>query len=408
MKWTINKIRKEIIADPHRFKCVVAGRRWGKTHLSMLWLLHQPLQAGERRWVILPTYRQAKLVALPILKDIFTQFPQAKINETELSVKLANGSIVELKGADNEDSLRGVSLGQDGSNAVVLDEFAFMKPNVWEEIILPMLATTEGRALFIGTPNGFGKFHDLYVKGLGGDQSWKSWQFKTVDGGFVSQDEINLAKSTMDERVYRQEFLATFETVSNRAVYNFNRDTHVRDADISTKRFAGLDFNISKFCCQIFCEYTNGDIHVYDEIILTDSNTVEMAKEIRKRHPDIQIIYPDPASNARSTNSRRSDAQILRDFNFTLYAHNANPSQIDRLNALNAKLKSADGHVGMTVSPKCVDLIRDLEQLQRDAQGGMNKKADITLSHSTDAIMYPVHYRYNIINTEMKLIDRVW
>jgi len=283
-----------------------------------------------------------------------------------------------------------------------------MKPNVWEEIILPMLATTEGRALFIGTPNGFGKFHDLYVKGLGGDQSWKSWQFKTVDGGFVSQDEINLAKSTMDERVYRQEFLATFETVSNRAVYNFNRDTHVRDADISTKRFAGLDFNISKFCCQIFCEYTNGDIHVYDEIILTDSNTVEMAKEIRKRHPDIQIIYPDPASNARSTNSRRSDAQILRDFNFTLYAHNANPSQIDRLNALNAKLKSADGHVGMTVSPKCVDLIRDLEQLQRDAQGGMNKKADITLSHSTDAIMYPVHYRYNIINTEMKLIDRVW
>jgi len=121
MKWTIDDTRKEILDDESRYKILVCGRRWGKTYFSLMWLLSQDLQQDERRWILYPSYRQAKMVAWGVLKKIFRD-RQVKINESELSVTLQNGAKIEFKGADKEDSLRGVSL-----TSCVLDEYAFMK-----------------------------------------------------------------------------------------------------------------------------------------------------------------------------------------------------------------------------------------------------------------------------------------
>jgi hypothetical protein len=55
---------------------------------------------------------------------------------------LINGSMIRLYGADNPDALRGPYL-----DGVVLDEFADMKPEVWYEVVRPMLADRQGFAL---------------------------------------------------------------------------------------------------------------------------------------------------------------------------------------------------------------------------------------------------------------------
>ena len=134
----IDAIRREILDARNKYLCLVSGRRWGKSSLALIWLLDGTIRQTERRWVIFPTYRQAKLVMWPMMKTFFKKYPQAKVNESELSITL-NGATFELKGADNEDSLRGVTLGMNGSNAVVLDEYAYMKPKVFEEIVMAML-----------------------------------------------------------------------------------------------------------------------------------------------------------------------------------------------------------------------------------------------------------------------------
>ena len=157
----LDKIRCQILKDKTRFKVIVAGRRWGKTHLALTWLLQGKLEENERRWFIAPTYKQGKMIAFPILRQILRGHPLAHIKETELSVTLENGSEIAIKGADNEDNLRGAGL-----NRVVLDEYATMKPMVWQEIVLPMLANTEGKAMFIGSPDGHNHFFDLYMKGF--------------------------------------------------------------------------------------------------------------------------------------------------------------------------------------------------------------------------------------------------
>ena len=86
-------------------------------------------------------------------------------NESELRVDLVNGSMIRLYGADNPDALRGPYL-----DGVVLDEFADMKPEVWHEVVRPMLADRRGWATFIGTPKGKNEFYRLYQNALKDDR----------------------------------------------------------------------------------------------------------------------------------------------------------------------------------------------------------------------------------------------
>lgn len=388
MQLTINNAREEILNDQSRFKVIVAGRRWGKTVLALMWLCLGDILPNERRWFIAPTYRQGKMIAFPLLRQLFRG--RAKINESELKVTLPNEAEICIKGADNEDSLRGAGL-----NRVILDEYAYFKPHVWEEIVLPMLATSQGDAMFIGTPNGFDTMYELFLKGQS-DPEWASWQYKTIEGGFVSDDEIDRLRANMDGRLYRQEMEGSFESTGNRAAYNFDRDIHIKKADSLTgNRFIGMDFNVDYMSAVFACEYTDGTVHYFDEIRQSNSNTESMAKEMLKKwglHP----TFPDPAGRARSTTSNRSDHAILREFGYPVYARRAHPAVKDRLACLNKKLLDAKDKVGMTVDPKCKYLIKDLEQCQRDKRGGIDK-SNQELSHMIDACSYLLEMKFPIV-----------
>ncbi len=389
LNWTLNKTRKNILSDSARFKVIVAGRRWGKTILSLMYLLKDAFQAGERRWFVTPTYKQGKMIVFPVLRQMFSGFKGAKLNESEMSVKFDNGAELAVKGADNEHNLRGVELTK-----CVMDEMAYIKPHVWEEIIYPMLATTQGEVLFIGTPSGYDIMYDLYTRGQG-EKDWQSWKFTTLEGGFVPKEEVERAKKNMDEVVFRQEFEASFETSGNRAAYNFDRNIHCKKAtDTPNYLWWGVDFNVDYMTAVLAYQYTDGTIHFIDEIRLKNSNTEELAIKMKEIAPSIEC-YPDPAGKARSTTSRRSDHQILRDHGFLIVAKKSHPSHIDRLNALNRKLKDADGNIGMTIDPACIYLIKDLEQCQRDKYGKLDK-SQIELTHALDACSYAISHKFPI------------
>ena len=388
--WTVDKKRREVLSHPAKRKVLVAGRRFGKSYLSIIWMLTRKIEQNERRWIITPTYRQGKTTTWKLLRAVFRNY-DAQVNESELLVKLPNGAEIAIKGAEQENNLRGAGL-----DMVCMEEYSYIKPHVWEEIIYPMLTTTNGDALFIGTPNGYDHLYDAYLKGQGNNPEWKSWQYTTLDGGFVPEEEIKKAKSMMDERAFKTEFLASFETTGNRAAYNFDRSIHVKKAEqISSNIFWSMDFNILGSVC-LACEYTDGTIHFFDEIRLPNSNTQMMANEMKKVAPYIPV-YPDATGSARSTTSNRSDHQILRDNGFRVISKKANPSVIDRLNALNRMLKDANGKVRMTIDPKCTNLIKDLEQTQRTNDGRIDKR-DEKRSHFLDACSYYIAYKHSLIN----------
>ncbi len=385
MKWKIDGKRREILNDPSRYKIVSSGRRFGKSYFSVLFLLNKPLEANERRWIVFPTYRQAKMVSWNLLKSIFAN-KQATINETELSITLDNGAKIELKGADKPDSLRGVS-----TTMVVMDEYAFMKENVWGEIIQPTLAESKGEALFVGTPSGLNHFYDLFVKGQSENSDYKSWQFTTLDGGFISEEEVENAKKNLDKRTFQQEYEASFLTAANRCAYNFSRDIHCRVMEKSPRMFWGIDFGVASYMTAILmCENTAGEVYVFDEIGLQNSNTFELAKLMQLKGRGLPV-YPDPAGKARTSNSTKSDHKILQEAGFTVIAKKANPTQKDRMNALNRMLEDATGKHKLFINPKCTKTIRDLELCT--LENGQMLKTE-TLSHFLDGLMYPIEYRY--------------
>ena len=141
----LHEKQAEVFNNDCRFRVVVAGRRFGKTKLSMLEMLAWATKKCQKIWYVAPTYRMAKQIMWNDLKVSVPLEWVTKIRENELSMEFRNGSKIELRGADKPDSLRGVSL-----DFLVLDEFQDIDPETWKTVLRPTLADRKGHALFIG------------------------------------------------------------------------------------------------------------------------------------------------------------------------------------------------------------------------------------------------------------------
>jgi len=147
---SLNAGQQLVAASPARFKVVIAGRRWGKTHLALRELARVARMPYRNCWYIAPTYRMCKQILWEPLKAKLSGLNWvAKINESDLTIVLRNGSRISLRGADNPDSLRGVSL-----DVAIFDEFAWIDDAAWTSVIRPTLSDRKGSAMFISTPMG--------------------------------------------------------------------------------------------------------------------------------------------------------------------------------------------------------------------------------------------------------------
>ena len=249
-------------------------------------------------------------------------------------MSLVNGSKISLKGAEKPHNLRGRSL-----DFVVMDEFADMKPETWFEVIRPALADRKGSAVWIGTPKGMNHFRDLWARGVDGQEGWRSFQFTTLEGGNVTQGEIESAKADMDERTFRQEFEAAFVNYAGIIYYNFSRDDSVTKVeDDGSTLHIGMDFNLDPMSA-VCCIRDGGTLKAVDEIVIYGSNTDEMVDEIKTRYKGRQIVVdPDPASRHRKTSAGgRTDLSILQNAGFVVKSKKAHSAIRDRINAVNAR-----------------------------------------------------------------------
>ncbi len=199
--------QQQVWEDPTRFKIVAAGRRTGKSRLAAWMLIVNALQADKGHvFYVAPTQGQARDIMWQTLLELaHPVVSNAHINN--LQIKLVNGATISLKGADRPETMRGVSL-----KFLVMDEYADMKPEVFEQILRPALADQKGAALFIGTPMGRNHFYDLYKYAeLEDDESYTAWHFTSYDNELLDPDEIDLAKKSMSSYAFRQEFMASFE-----------------------------------------------------------------------------------------------------------------------------------------------------------------------------------------------------
>jgi len=245
MKVVLHKSQLQVAQDQHRFRIVCAGRRWGKSVLSQLITLQWAAKASGLYWIVSPTYRQGKQIHWLGLQRLLAKTDWVvKKNEVELSITLKNGSIIELKGAENPDSLKGVGL-----RGLVIDEIATIKNFdwLWKEALSATLIDYEAPAIFISTPKGYNHFHRLVKSGdhenkiegevyVDGkvltleqylDKDFKSWRFTSYDNPYIKQEEIEKAKIRSTDTYFNQEYLAKFSKYTGLVYKEFQREVHI-------------------------------------------------------------------------------------------------------------------------------------------------------------------------------------
>ena len=408
MKIKLTKPQHKVSSSKKRFRVLVSGRRFGKTYLCITEMMKFATQVNKTIWYVAPTFKMAREIVWLKLKEMLSDFNWIEsINETNLSIKIKKtGSIISLKGCENYDSLRGV-----GIDFLILDEFADIDEKAWTEVLRASVADTQGDVLMCGSPKGFGNWsYRMYEKGKR-DNEWDSFQFTTLEGGIVPPEEIEQAKQDIDIRTFRQEFEGTFENYAGAVYYNFHAVDNVKEKriDWSKPLHIGLDFNVDPMSACV-AQLEKDIIHFVDEIVIYSSNTDEMVQEIRDRYGSKQriFVYPDPACRQRKTSAGgRTDLTILQNAGFNVKCKIKHSPVRDRINAVNSRLKSADGKRYIFISPSCKIMIKGLQrQIYKENTNIPDKEEGF--DHMNDSIGYLTEIVKPLISTPKNFRPQRW
>jgi len=384
--------QKEILNYPARFKVVVSGRRFGKTYASIASLAKHASKPNSKVMYVAPSYRMAKQIVWEDLKEMLRSKNWIKkINESELTITLVNASIIMLRSVDNPDSIRGLGLDH-----VVIDEAADVSSldEAWNAVLRPCLSDREGSALIISSPKGRGYLYDLYQNEQR-LEDWKSWQYTTIQGGNVTAEEIATAKAQLDERTFKQEYLAQWVDYSGLIYYSFGNHNVLERNDLldaNTMLHIGIDFNVDPGCAVIAVKTRLG-LHIIDELEIFGTNTQEMCAEIQRKYRNRRAIaYPDASGAQRRTSAGGiTDHIILSNAGFQLKVGAVNPAVKDRIASVNSVLK--EDNIRLTIDPKCVKVINGLSK-HVYKEGTRQPEKDSGLDHFNDALGYMINHLF--------------
>lgn len=409
----LHPAQAQVFNDKSRFKVMVCGRRFGKTQALKAEIIKESFgKSNQVIWYVAPTYKQAKRLMWSELKQVIPPSFIKYKSEVDLILELKNGSTISLFGVDKPDGLRG-----SGINLLCMDEYQDFKPEIFEKVLYPTLTDRRGRVVVAGTPKSYNLLYELYMRGFDKEwqkDGWKSWQFVTADNPFIPRSEIEAARRNVDEKSFKQEYMASFETMEGKVYYAFNRKYHAKEFLAFNPKlpiWIGQDFNINPMSTVIMQPQPNGQIWVVDEMYLPDCSTHELAEKLEQKFWRQEIkrkieIYPDPAGAQRGHTRGESDLDILRQMGFRkLFYKRKHDTVADRVNSVNRLLMTASGESRLFISSHCTNLIKSLEQtVYKEGTREVNKK--LGTEHMTDALGYAICFRFPVQKKQYYGISR--
>jgi phage terminase large subunit len=381
-----------IFASPARFTVCCSGRRFGKSWLTVTRALQKAIEKPRSNVLLVaPTFEMVRQTLWRCATELTPADWLTQARHSTLDLYLKNGSWIGFRSGDRPDRLRGLSLDHAG-----LDEAAYLVKGLWAEVVRPALADRQGSALMTTTPAGTMQswFYDLFTEAEGKD-GWERFQFSTIEGGYVTLEEVRAARELMDARTHRAEFFGSFESPTGRCFPDFGIE-NISEEAVDNGRctiHVGIDFNVATLPAILFC-LSGDDVYVFDEVTLHNATTEALAKQLKARYPGrYMIAYPDPTGGARKTSASDidvTDHSLLAQAGIKVYDRRGPYAVRDKLQTLNWLIRDANGRRRLKVHPRCKDLIRDLRFLVFKEGTDDPDKSDPERSHHSDAIGYGV------------------
>lgn len=359
-----------------------------------------------------PTREQAKRIFWKRLKRDSWISQAGEPQETELSVRLRNGSEICVIGLDRPERIEGQPW-----HGCHITEFANVHEHAWEANIRPVLSDTNGFAILESVPEGRNHFYDrclyaaggsLPVVGQGtgayaeGPDGWCFYAWFSEDA--LPAAEIAAAKSEMSAPLFNQEYHASFDCYQGATYYGFtdkNVDPEKCVYDKSAPVYVGVDFNVNPMTA-ILCHIVDDKIYVFREYFLNNSNTRHLCEKICIDYPDVGMfdITPCQSSSARQTvaDIGITDIRIMQAvFNehgrkVSVHKRTKNPRIVDRVNVTNSLLE----HGRLYITDQAKQLRKDWEHLSwKDGTRDLDLK-DPMRGHISAACDYLCEYWFPI------------
>ena len=421
--------QRRLVTSPARFKVVPAGRRSGKTELAKRVILSKALTNVDypdaRFFAAAPTRDQAKAIFWDDLKAMVNKNLLADApGETDLHLRFINGASIHVVGMDKPERIEGRPW-----NGGVLDEFANMKQQAWSENVRPALSDRAGWCWLIGVPEGRNHYYDLWKYAISGkDPDWDGFTWPSAD--ILPAAEVAAAKRVLDELTFQQEYYGSFISFEGRAYYPFQEADHcgMLAYNPGAPLILCFDFNVEPGVAVILQEQflpngmpegltgtgIIGEVHIPH-----NSNTPAVCRRIVQdwgTHEGEVYCYGDATGGSRgSAKVQGSDWELIKQELLPVFRERlsfrvgrANPPERTRVNAVNSRLKAADGGEWMMVDPAAApNVVRDFEgvRLLAGGSGEIDKRADPKLSHLTDAIGYYIHSEFPVVKPVGEMAD---
>lgn len=408
----------EFIADSHRYQVLNWGRRTGKSIGVWEKIVLAAMARQGTYFIIAPTYKQAKSIYWrDICKTYRGDF--MTFNEQELSITFdhlsgieiptEHGTIrvshdpnlppsrIELKGADNPDSLRGVGLC-----GAVMDEFAFMPDGkyLYDTIIRPALSDKNGWAVFISTPNGVhNHFYDLVMSALDDPEMYFYSHATAQDNPHFPKDEWEQTRKEYEKEgkidQFNQEWMAEFSN-PHQLIYNdFSRDIHVIPGAQFDEKMPregqhnmAIDFGMTDPTAALFVKIDyEGNWWVYDELYQSDLHLDQLVYILRDKMGD------DRFTRIIGDGAARFELESLRKRKFRITGSKKGADSIfNGIHELRALLKVREG-TGLPkifIRSSCKNTIREFESYswETDSQGEVTGVPQDKNNHAMDALRY--------------------
>ena len=383
-----------------RFRVIVGGRRVGKSKSCLHEVLrHCFMTQNGLAWWVAPTYTEAREVGLQEFIDVYEDIRPAvsSFHRSNMKVVFTNGSRLYFKGADRRDSLRGRGL-----TFCMLDEVAFIQPDIWYKVIRPALSDRKGRAVLATTPNGRNWLHALFTQAAS-LANWERYHWPSALNPLMTADELDDARATLSDMEYRQEFLGEFVNRSGKVYSDFGEANQIDVFKLDPtlhEIFIGADFGYANPAAILFFAVDRRTelVTQWDEIYGSRMTMEDIEAQISLKLRDqgiqprhVAAVFTDPAGNAEEITSGISPVDSLRK---TFRVDNKGTEIAPGLALVRSYIKNAKGDVRFRILRKCVNTINSFEGYCYPPAGTMDASIkevpfkDGLHDHACDAVRY--------------------
>ncbi|MFQ3550111.1 MAG: terminase family protein [Armatimonadota bacterium] len=209
--WKPHASQKQWLTAEGQVKTAACGRRWGKTEAEAYDAACTAiLEPGCVQIILSPTYDQSKLIfskveslllgnpaTRALVKSVKTPYPRLTIGK----------SLIMARTVDED----GRNLRGHFADRVIIDEAAYVKDNIVNEVVSPMLADKNGELVMISTPFGKNHFYQAFQRGLSkNSEGYISFTFPSWENPHINREYIEKQKNIISPLQFAVEYEARF------------------------------------------------------------------------------------------------------------------------------------------------------------------------------------------------------